>query len=64
MEHDIIVINSRGKVGETQSGTLTKKKLTGFRILINNMPLVPNKYIMSQSDFDDIMVWSKENGDI
>jgi len=54
MKHDIIVINSKGKVGETQT-------LNVFKLLINNMPLVQSKYIMSQSDFDDILAWSKEN---
>lgn len=66
MKHDIIVIDSRGKVGKTNpnfSGILTRRTLIGFKKLIEGMPLTSHKYLMNQSDYDDISAWSKEDQD-
>jgi hypothetical protein len=55
-----IIINSLGKAENSPPPSLFRD-LKAIKKQINGWGLRPTKYIMNQSDYEDILKWSKDN---
>jgi len=62
MEHDFIIITSTNEIIEKDN--FTKYPLRGFSHIvkeINSWDLKSQRFLMAESDYQDILKWAEEN---